>query len=67
MDWVLAMEAMILDTSSVILGMARVAMALLGIEVALSMIKGVFSEGQWKVMVNNMASHMIGAMVHCHA
>ena len=32
MDWVLAMETMISDTSSVILGMARVAMALLGKE-----------------------------------
>ena len=45
MDWVLVMETMISDTSSVVLGMARVAMALLGIEVVLLMIKGGFSEG----------------------
>ena len=45
MDWVLAMETMILDTSSMVLGMARVAMALLGIEAVLSMIKGGFFRG----------------------
>ena len=67
MDWVLAMETMISDTSSMVLGTVRVAMALLGIEVALSMIKGWFSEGRWKMMVNNIASHRIGAIVHCHA
>ena len=45
MDWVLAMETMILDTSSMVHGAVRVAMALLGIEVALSMIKGWFFRG----------------------
>ena len=45
MDWVLAMETMISDTSSTVLGMARVAMALLGIEAVLSVIKGWFLRG----------------------
>ena len=45
MDWVLAMDTMISDTSSAILGVASVAMALLGIEVTLSMIKGGFFRG----------------------
>ena len=45
MDWVLVMETMILDTSSMVLGMARVAMALLGIEVAFLTIKGGFFRG----------------------
>ena len=40
MDWVLAMETMISDTSGAMLGMARVAMMLLDIEVVLLMIKG---------------------------
>ena len=44
MDWVLAMETMILDTSSVVLGAARVAMVF-GIEAALLMIKGWFFRG----------------------
>ena len=39
MDCVLAMETMISDTSSVILGTVRVAMVLLGIEAVLLMIK----------------------------
>ena len=45
MDWVLVMETMILDTSSMVLGMARVVMVLLGIEAVLSMIKGWFFRG----------------------
>ena len=45
MDWALAMETMISDTSSVVLEMARVVMALLGIEAALLTIKGWFFRG----------------------
>ena len=44
MDWVLAMETMISDTSSMVLGMVRVAMALLGIEAVLLMIRGAMED-----------------------
>ena len=67
MDWVLVMETMISDTSSTVLGVVRVAITLLGIEAALLMIKGGFFRGAMEDDGNNIASHRIGTMVHCHA